>query len=93
VLSATDEAAASAELERSGVDWVLLCPGAVERDVFAAGAASAGNLYRRLVDGAPPAWLQRLPLPPGVGPARLFAVVPDASAPLAEAAPPADPRF
>jgi hypothetical protein len=93
VLSATDEVAARAELKRSGVDWILLCPSAVERAVFAAGPASAGNLYRRLADGEPPAWLQRLPLPPAVGPARLFAVVPDATTPLADAAPPADPRF
>lgn len=86
VLNATDEATARAELARFGVDWVLLCPGAVERDVFAAGPARAGNLYRRLIEDQPPAFLQRVPLPQDVGTALLFAVVPDGGAPLAESA-------
>jgi hypothetical protein len=41
ILTATDERAARAELARFGVDWILLCPSATERALFAvAGAAS-----------------------------------------------------
>ena len=35
ILTATDPAAARAELERAGVDWILLCPSPVEREMFA----------------------------------------------------------
>ena len=86
VLTATDEAAARATLERHGVGWILLCPSAVERAAFAPAPAAADTLYRRLVEGQPPAWLRRLPLAPAAGQAVLFAFVPDATAPLAEAA-------
>ena len=88
VLTATDEAAARAELETHGVDWILLCPSAVERDVFAAAPTGADTLYHRLVERQPPAWLRRLPLPQDAGgQALLFAVLPEAAAPLAAAAP------
>ena len=99
VLTATDEAAARVELERHGVDWILLCPSAVERDVFAVGPHGADTLYHRLVERQPPAWLRHLPLPPdAAGQALLFAVVPLGAAPLAEAgadgaAPPPETRF
>jgi len=98
VLTATDEAAARAALERHGVDWILLCPSAVERAAFAPAPGTADNLYGRLVERQPPAWLRRLPLPQEAGQALLFAFVPEATAPLAEAAgeagaPSPDSRF
>ncbi|HSA79200.1 MAG TPA: hypothetical protein VLE23_00170 [Geminicoccaceae bacterium] len=85
ILSATDPAAARAELERAGVDWILLCPNPVERAVFAAGAPSGTSLYRRLIDGQAPAWLHPLPLPQDVTDAvRLFAVAPTDGPAVAE---------
>jgi hypothetical protein len=83
VLTTTDETAARAALDRHGVDWILLCPGAVERDLFA--ASNADGLYRRLVERQPPAWLRRLPLASDAGQALLFEVIPDGAAPLADA--------
>ncbi len=64
ILTATDDASARALLARSGVDWILLCPSPTERAVFAPGQASAPTLYRRLVAGEVPDWLQPLPLGP-----------------------------
>jgi hypothetical protein len=76
VLTATDEAAARAELARFGVDWILLCPNPVERAIFAVDEAASPTLYQRLADGAPPPWLRRLPLENGLtGDARLFEVI------------------
>jgi hypothetical protein len=87
VLTATDPAAARAELERAAVDWILLCPNPVEREVFAAGEHTGTTFYRRLIDGEPPAWLRPLPLPQDVaGEVRLFAVTPGPAAPTAEPA-------
>jgi hypothetical protein len=77
ILTATDEAAARAELARFGVDWILLCPNAVERAIFAVDGATAPTLYQRLADGAAPAWLRPLPLESdAAGHARLFEVAP-----------------
>jgi hypothetical protein len=87
ILTATDPAAARAELERAGVDWILLCPNPVERELFAAGEHTGTTFYRRLIDGEPPAWLRPLPLPQDVaGEVRLFAVTPGPAAPTAEPA-------
>jgi hypothetical protein len=86
VLTATDSAAAQAEVERAGVDWILLCPNPVERDVFAPGERAGTTLYRRLIDGQPPAWLRSLPLPQEVaGQVHLFAVVTEPATPTAAA--------
>jgi hypothetical protein len=58
------------------VDWILLCPGPVERRFFGGGGET---LYGRLVADAPPAWLQAIPLPSELATLRLFAVAgPDA---------------
>ena len=85
VLTATDPAAARAELDRAGVDWILLCPNPVEREVFAPGTASGTSFYRRLIDGEAPAWLRPLPLPQDVADAvRLFAVAPTGEPTIAE---------
>jgi len=87
VLTATDPAAARAELERIGVDWILLCPNPVERELFASAEGSGTTLYRRLIDGEPPAWLRPSPLPQDVaGEVRLFAVAPGPATPTAEPA-------
>jgi hypothetical protein len=87
VLTATDPAAARAELERAGIDWILLCPNPVERELFASAEGSATTLYRRLIDGQAPAWLRPLPLPQDVaGEVRLFAVAPGPATPTAEPA-------
>jgi hypothetical protein len=76
ILTATDEAAASAELTRFGVDWILLCPSATERALFAVPDAARPTLYQRLVEGAAPPWLQPLPLEGDLATeARLFEVV------------------
>lgn len=78
ILTATDERAARAELARFGVDWILLCPSATERALFATPGQRQPTLYQRLVDGAaPPPWLRSLPLAGDLAAdARLFEVVP-----------------
>jgi hypothetical protein len=88
ILTATDERAARAELARFGVDWILLCPSATERALFAAPDARQPTLYQRLADGAAPTWLRSLPLEGDLAAeARLFEVLRQ-SGPAA-AAPPA----
>jgi hypothetical protein len=62
VLTASDEGTAWAELRAHGVDWILLCPNLVERDMFLEGNATETALYRRLVDGVAPAWLRPIKL-------------------------------
>jgi hypothetical protein len=76
ILTATDEPAARAELTRLGVDWILLCPSATERALFAVPGAARPTLYQRLVDGAAPPWLLALPLAGDLATeARLFEVL------------------
>jgi len=85
ILTATDPAAARAELERAGVDWILLCRNPVKRELFASGEHTGTTFYRRLIDGEPPARLRPLPLPQDVaGEVRLFAVAPGPATPPAE---------
>ena len=77
ILTAIDEAPARAELTRFGVDWILLCPSATERALFAVPGAARPTLYQRLVDGDAPPWLRPLPLEGDLAAAaRLFEVVP-----------------
>jgi hypothetical protein len=93
VLTATDPAAARAELERAGVDWILLCPNPVERALFAAGTPTGASFYRSLIDGQAPAWLRPLPLPQDVADAvRLFALVPSGEPTVAEQPAPDEAR-
>jgi hypothetical protein len=76
ILTATDAAAARAELARFRVDWILLCPSATERALFAVPGAVPPTLYRRLLDGDAPPWLRQLPLEGDLADgARLFEVV------------------
>ncbi len=80
-LTATDPQAARAELVHHGVDWILLCPGIVERSHFLEGREGAATLYRRLLDGTAPAWLQPVALGDELGQSmRLFAVAPEPEA-------------
>jgi hypothetical protein len=75
ILTATEEATARAELTRFGVDWILLCPSATERALFAVPGEARPTLYQRLVDGAAPPWLRALPLEGDLASeARLFEV-------------------
>jgi hypothetical protein len=77
ILTATDEAPARAELGRFGVDWILLCPSATERSLFAVPGAARPTLYQRLADGDVPPWLRPLPLEGDLATAaRLFEIVP-----------------
>jgi hypothetical protein len=76
ILTATGEGTARAELARFGVDWILLCPSATERALFAVPGEARPTLYQRLVDGDVPPWLRPLPLEDDlVAQARLFEVV------------------
>jgi hypothetical protein len=76
ILTATDEPAARAELTRVDVDWILLCPSATERALFAVPGEARPTLYQRLVDGDAPPWLRPLPLEGDLAKdARLFEVV------------------
>ena len=76
ILTATDEAAARGELARFGVAWILLCPSATERALFALAGGARPTLYQRLVDGNAPPWLRPLPLEDDLAEdARLFEVV------------------
>jgi len=76
ILTATDERAARAEVARFGVDWILLCPSATERALFAVPDARQPTLYQRLADGAAPSWLRALPLEGDLAAeARLFQVI------------------
>ena len=87
ILSTTEPAVARAELERHGVDWILLCPNSAERELFAPGTQPGPNLYRALVDERPPDWLRAVPLPAEVaGRVLLFAVVAEPTAATAEPA-------
>ena len=77
-LSAVDDGAARALLDRHGVDWILLCPGAAGR-AFTGPGASSDNLYRRLVERRGPGWLRPIELPTPISEAfALFAVEPAA---------------
>jgi hypothetical protein len=77
ILTATDEAPARAELTRFGVDWILLCPSATERALFAVPGEARPTLYQRLADGDVPPWLRPLPLQGDLAAAaRLFEIVP-----------------
>jgi len=76
VLTARDDGIARAAAAEHGVDWILLCPSPAEQRLFAVAGAAPATLYRRLVDGRPPAWLRPLPLPAEFAEAvRLFEVV------------------
>jgi hypothetical protein len=63
MLAGTDDRTALASMSARSVDFVLLCPGPAER-VFYSGPQSSDRLYDRLAAGEPPAWLQRVALPP-----------------------------
>jgi hypothetical protein len=84
ILTALDPEAARAEVARHHIDWILLCPSTAEQRQFAHARDDPRTLYRRLVDGAPPPWLRKLPLPPELADAvSLFTVIPTPSAPAA----------
>jgi hypothetical protein len=82
-LTATDPEAARAELDRHGVDWILLCPSIVERGHFGEGRDGEPTLYRRLLDGTAPAWTRPVALGEELGATvRLFAFEPGARPPI-----------
>jgi hypothetical protein len=77
VLTRSSEGLARAMLDEHGVDWILLCPSAAERSVFAPDGGDDDTLYERLAEGAPPSWLWPLPLPDDLSmQARLYAISP-----------------
>jgi len=86
-LAARDDATAREILARHRVDWILLCPGPIERGFFGHGVADRERtLHRRLLDGRGPAWLVPVALPADVADdARLFAFRPAADAGRGEA--------
>jgi hypothetical protein len=76
-LIAIDLQAARAELDRHGVDWILLCPSLVEASYFEGGGEA--TLYRRLLDGTAPLWLRPVALDEDLRDSmRLYALDPDA---------------
>lgn len=76
ILTSTDERVARDELARFGVDWILLCPSATERALFAVDAATGPTLYQHLADGEAPDWLRPVPLEEDLAAAaRLFEVI------------------
>ncbi len=84
ILTALDPEVARAEVGRHHIDWILLCPSMAEQRQFAHARDDPRTLYRRLVDGAPPPWLRRLPVPPEFADrVSLFTVVTPPSAPAA----------
>ena len=90
ILTARDDLAARSLLAEYRVDWILLCPGPVERSIFAPDGAAKDELYERLIDGAPPRWLRPVPLDPELaGSFRLFDVVAE---PAVAGRPPDDHR-
>jgi hypothetical protein len=80
ILTALDPEQARAEIDRHHIDWIMLCPSTAERRQFAQARDDPRTLYRRLVEGTPPPWLQHLPLPPELADeVSVFAVVPTSS--------------
>jgi hypothetical protein len=80
VLTALDDGDARTLAAAHGVDWILLCPSRAEQQLFALDGNHRGTLYRRLLDGRTPDWLQPLPLPAEfAATVRLFEVVPRAA--------------
>ena len=72
-LNATDDAAARAIARARGVDLVVLCRASPEATYFA--TRPGATLYRDLVAGRPPAWLEPLALPAAAAARfRLFSV-------------------
>jgi hypothetical protein len=64
---------------RYGVDWILLCPSIVENSHFSYGLGAEPTLYRRLLDGTAPPWLQVVALDEELRDSiRLFAIDPEA---------------
>jgi len=65
-LTTTYPQGAAAEFAGHGVDWLLLCPSAVESGYFADRSEEQPTLYRRLLDGMAPSWLHPIALPEGL---------------------------
>lgn len=75
IMTATDPEAARRGLARLAADLVLICPGSAEDWFYDTGEPGERTLYRRLREGAPPAYLEPYPLPEPLGTDfRLFAV-------------------
>jgi hypothetical protein len=76
-LTASDPQTARAELERHGVNWIVLCPSIVERGHYDEGHDGEATLYQRLLDGTAPAWARPVALPEDLREhMRIFAVGP-----------------
>ncbi len=75
ILTATEDSESRSLLYRRGADLILLCPDRNEKSFFATAEGDA-TLYRRLVDGRPPAWLRPVELPRELAPRfRLYEVI------------------
>jgi hypothetical protein len=71
--AATEPEKAAGILRRRGIDLVLICPAFPEQRMYLDGQAT--TVFERLRDGAPPAWLRPLELPPQLaGQWRLYRV-------------------
>lgn len=66
IFSSRDEAVAFGLLALRQVDLILTCPGP-EGGGALAGDGSPETLYRRLLEGRPPAWVREVPLPSRAG--------------------------
>jgi hypothetical protein len=76
ILTAIDPEIARADVARHHIDWILLCPSEAEQRQFTRARDDPRTLYRRLVNGDPPPWLQKVPLPADLaGAVSLFTVV------------------
>jgi hypothetical protein len=64
VFTSTDDQGAQRLLARHHVNWILLCPSAVEHSFFEPAEATGPTLHQRLAERDAPDWLRLLELPP-----------------------------
>jgi hypothetical protein len=79
IFTSNDDLSAQQLLADHHVEWILLCPSAIERSFSEAGEAAGPTLYQRLAARDVPAWLRPLDLPPfATGTPLLYEVGPEA---------------
>jgi len=75
IFDATDETESRSIVARRGIDLLLLCPSAAERQFFD-GKKAGPNLYSHLLDGRAPDWLAPVAIDPNAASGfRLFRVL------------------